>query len=1351
VQTSNESNTMKRFLCIIAAGLCLQHVYSAETITIFSDEDKSIGEKSGDAIVGPLRFAALDIDKAINVYDKANAYDVVHQPLSALTAGFTGKKIVIALSGNTVVKGMLATQGGAALPALETQAYNMQTTGGGTSHWVFGGDDRGAMYGGLQLAEELQFEAFTTVQPNTTVSPHVMSRGSKINVAFDYRIPTYDGRNDTATPSIARGIEQVWKIDFWKSWLDEQARNRINLLSVWTYNPFPVLVNVPGYENSTIPWIVGMGDQFDDNGKTDGFKSETVPGVAPWQDTTLTKDVRLKFWREVMLYAKKRGFDFYFFNWNINLSWVDNFYPVSSSHDKPANFNNVNDRLYTQAAIKELFKQYPDLTGFGVSGGDQVPQGSSSADISKWMFGTYGPAIKQICTENPTRKIGFIHRGLKVDAHDVIAQWKTTIDTTPNLKFDYSMKYCKAYTYATENPEWTFKEMVDLATTGLSTFLTLRNDGFYYPDFGDSEFVRNFIKNLPSRKYRADELKIFPKDKVTWNGEVITVDPKFIGRERLSGFYFGHDTYTPTISTLYKEDPKELDPRKKLNNDPETGKPMYEFQRKWLSEMLWGRIAYDVNVGDEVFARGIEKRFPTLPKDKYSILFSAWAKSTAIHTKLTELVIDQWHFDSFFHTEFCMFKDGGEDIFRTLKQFYLPYSEVFKQDDPVRYPLLVNGNNWKDEPRPAEGSKHLMASVRETALGQANGRRTSYDVADTLFTNGDQALKLMAQIPPQSDIRFNALMKSLRAQACLGLYYSYKVRAATLMGETVLFPGITPAKITENKAKAKDAMYAAWGWWSHYINTMEDLYVAEDFRTYGLKSLKVPLFIDGKRVYKNGPNQTFTPQKELWLVEANKGWRHWDEAVKKEYTDLGGTAALVLPVIPEFGGATKPIITSLTTANATVGVAFTYTITASGSPILLYEALNLPAGLTLNTSTGVISGRPTIAGTFTMNVSATNGAGKGTAAAVTITVAPATTTNTAPTISSIPPASTNEDVTFGPVNFTVGDAQTAAGLLTVSAASSNTALVPVSGIAFGGTGANRTITVTPLANQNGSATISVTVSDGTLTAVTSYVLTVRPVNDAPQINVNVPIADKTALVNVPFNFQVPATAVTDIDSPTLTWSAAGLPTTITFNPATRTFSGTPTAKGEILVTVTVSDGALSVSDVFKITVGDQPTLTDIKINFQPETAPAFPGYSIDSGKIYGPRANGQTYGWSYDMSSATRDRNSALSINQLYDTFILTQLSLTKQPKWEIQIPNGQYSVRIIAGDPGRFYADMNYVFKVEGSVVLNNKPTSVNRWVEDTETVTVNDGRLTLENDASAVRNRINVIEIKTIPANSN
>ncbi|MEQ1542928.1 MAG: putative Ig domain-containing protein, partial [Novosphingobium sp.] len=112
-------------------------------------------------------------------------------------------------------------------------------------------------------------------------------------------------------------------------------------------------------------------------------------------------------------------------------------------------------------------------------------------------------------------------------------------------------------------------------------------------------------------------------------------------------------------------------------------------------------------------------------------------------------------------------------------------------------------------------------------------------------------------------------------------------------------------------------------------------------------------------------------------------------------------------------------------------------------------------------------------------------------------------------------------------------------------------------------------------------------SDGQLDSNTATVaLTITPANDAPVVAV--PIADQSATQGGAFAFTLPAGTFADIDSPTLTLSATGLPGWLTFNPATGVFSGTPSAAdvGTFNVTVTAADsGGLRVSDAFAISVG----------------------------------------------------------------------------------------------------------------------------------------------------------------------
>jgi fibronectin-binding autotransporter adhesin len=99
--------------------------------------------------------------------------------------------------------------------------------------------------------------------------------------------------------------------------------------------------------------------------------------------------------------------------------------------------------------------------------------------------------------------------------------------------------------------------------------------------------------------------------------------------------------------------------------------------------------------------------------------------------------------------------------------------------------------------------------------------------------------------------------------------------------------------------------------------------------------------------------------------------------------------------------------------------------------------------------------------------------------------------NTPPTITDIANQSVPSGGNTGALAFTVGDAQTPVGSLTVSGASSNTTLVPNANIVFGGSGASRDVTVTPVSGLVGSAIITVTVTDGgSLTAQDTFTLIV---------------------------------------------------------------------------------------------------------------------------------------------------------------------------------------------------------------------------------------------------------------------
>ena len=149
------------------------------------------------------------------------------------------------------------------------------------------------------------------------------------------------------------------------------------------------------------------------------------------------------------------------------------------------------------------------------------------------------------------------------------------------------------------------------------------------------------------------------------------------------------------------------------------------------------------------------------------------------------------------------------------------------------------------------------------------------------------------------------------------------------------------------------------------------------------------------------------------------------------------------------------------------------------------------------------------------------------------------------------------------------------------------------------------------------------------------------------------------------------------------------------------------------------------------------------VNFQSAGAPVPVGYSADTGQAYGTRGSGLTYGWNIDNTANGRDRNSATSPDQRYDTLVHLERA-GSATVWELAVPNGSYLVHLVAGDSDN--TDSVYRINAEDVTVLSGTPSAATHWFQGTAQVTVTDGRLTLTNAAGSANNKVDWIDVTSL-----
>jgi hypothetical protein len=213
-----------------------------------------------------------------------------------------------------------------------------------------------------------------------------------------------------------------------------------------------------------------------------------------------------------------------------------------------------------------------------------------------------------------------------------------------------------------------------------------------------------------------------------------------------------------------------------------------------------------------------------------------------------------------------------------------------------------------------------------------------------------------------------------------------------------------------------------------------------------------------------------------------------------------------------------PVVDAIDSQTVAEDTDFVLTLSASdvdGDAVTFSASVDGNGSASVDGSTLTVTPATDYNGDITVTVSASDGSLAGTDS-FTLTVTPV---NDAPVVDAIADQVIDEDALL---TLTLSASDVDGDALTFSATNGN-ATITVDG---------STLTVTPEANYNGDAEVTVNVTDGEYTSTTTFILTVTPVNDAPVLDA---LVDAETDEDTAYSVDLSSS---DVDGDTVTYSAS---------------------------------------------------------------------------------------------------------------------------------------------------------------------------------------------------------------------
>ena len=425
------------------------------------------------------------------------------------------------------------------------------------------------------------------------------------------------------------------------------------------------------------------------------------------------------FWKALFRMAKQRGIQTFIVNWNIVVS------PEFAEAYDAQEYNDLSEQVvqYTRESVTQLINEYEDLTGLGVTLADWMGNfGEEEMTPQKredWIEATFVAGMKAA-----DRPVKFLHRsvlaGDPLAMRQVIDRADLAEPALVEIKFNWSHGHSTPILAITHDyhsgklDERFWKPKPD----NYNIQWMVRNEDFFILRWGQPDFIRQHIA-LNNKDY-------------------------------VNGYFIGSEGYIPALDYSHNVSPVKT--------------WQYGFEKQWLFYKVWGRLLYESDTPDSVFAAAFDVRYG---KGIGKPLLAAYQLASNMPLRLASFHRSTW--------DYTLYSEGFIEAEPSSPDGTFDRSSPFISiDEFINHETL--------DPRMLSIPAYVSAVVNKETI--PSDRITPLALADFSEQDSRQALEAVASLRSQVDAFSGALVSELddvTVWSYLGLYLADKLRAGVAL------------------------------------------------------------------------------------------------------------------------------------------------------------------------------------------------------------------------------------------------------------------------------------------------------------------------------------------------------------------------------------------------------------------------------------------------------------------------------------------------------------------------------------------------------------------------------------------